>query len=317
VTEAPRAQSPLVDVVAAVIQRPDGRFLLAQRPPGKVYAGYWEFPGGKVEPQEPLEHALARELHEELGIDARHPYPWIVQRYRYPHAHVQLHFFRVLAWDGEPHPKEDQGLAWAALDHLGVSPLLPANGPVLRALALPAQLAITHAQDSGLAQFLPRLDSALARGLRLLMVREKTMPAASLAEFAGTVTQRAHAAGARVVLNAAPGLALSCGADGVHLPAHALLHAPVRPALPLCGASCHDALELAAAERLGCDYAVLGPVRPTASHAGHPGMGWERFAALVRGCTIPVYAIGGMVPGLLERSWTAGAHGIAMMRAAW
>jgi 8-oxo-dGTP diphosphatase len=307
----------LVGVVAALIQRPDGRFLLAQRPAGKVYAGYWEFPGGKVEPDEPLEQALARELHEELGVDVRRAYPWIVQRYRYPHAHVQLHFFRVLAWDGEPHPKEDQRLAWAALGDLGVSPLLPANGPVLQALALPGQLGITHAQDSGLPQFLPRLDAALARGLRFVMVREKRLPAAKLTEFARAVTLRAHAAGGRVVLNAGPELALDCGADGVHLRTRALLNAGARPPVSLCGASCHDAGELAAAEQLGCDYAVLGPVLATASHPGHPGIGWERFTALVRNSTIPVYAIGGMTPALLERAWAAGAHGVAMMRAAW
>jgi len=131
------AAPTLVEVAAAVILRSDGHFLLAQRPAGKVYAGYWEFPGGKAERGEPLSQTLARELHEELGIEVTRAYPWIVQRYVYPHAHVQLHFFRVVGWNAEPHPREQQRLVWAKLGEVSVAPMLPANGPVIRALALP------------------------------------------------------------------------------------------------------------------------------------------------------------------------------------
>lgn len=309
--------SPLVDVTAAVILRADGRFLLGQRPVGKVYAGYWEFPGGKVERGEPLDAALARELDEELGIAPTRAYPWIVQRYVYPHAHVRLHFFRVLGWRGEPHPKEHQALAWAALHDLSVAPLLPANGPVLRALALPDRLGITRAAAIGEAPFLRQLDAALARGLRMVMVREKSMAAAPLRRFAREVVSRCQAAGALVLINGDARLAAGCNADGVHLTAQALMLARARPDLALCGASCHDPGELAQAQALGLDYAVLGPVLPTPSHPGQPAMGWERFAALASGCIVPVYALGGMEPQHLERAWQAGAHGVAMMRAAW
>src|ERR1700712_2750601 len=94
---------PRVEVVAAVLQKPDGTFLLAQRPAGKVYAGYWEFPGGKVEPGEAPAAALARELHEELGIDIQRAYPWITREYDYAHAAVRLRFYRVTDWSGELH----------------------------------------------------------------------------------------------------------------------------------------------------------------------------------------------------------------------
>jgi 8-oxo-dGTP diphosphatase len=93
-----------LDVAAAVIQRPDGAFLLARRPAGKVYAGYWEFPGGKIEAGEPAAEALARELREELGIEPRTAYPWLTREYVYPHAAVRLHFFRVTACHGDPEP---------------------------------------------------------------------------------------------------------------------------------------------------------------------------------------------------------------------
>ena len=270
-------ESSVVDVAAAVILRNDGRFLLTRRPPGKVYAGYWEFPGGKVERGEALPTALARELHEELGLDVTRAYPWIVQSYVYPHAHVRLHFFRVLGWRGDPHPREEQALAWAAVHDLGVAPLLPANGPVLRALALPDRLGITRAGELGMADFLTKLNAALRGGLRMVMVREKVMQRDQLTTFAAEVVQRCHAAGALVVVNGDAELAAKCGADGVHLPAYALMHAQSAPQARLCGASCHDAGELARTEALRFDYAVLGPVLPTSSHPGQPAIGLGAF----------------------------------------
>jgi len=304
----------VVDVAAAVVLRPDGRFLLAQRPAGKVYAGYWEFPGGKAEPGEPLAEALARELHEELGIDVTRAYPWIVEEYVYPHAHVRLHFFRVLAWRGEPHPRERQQLAWAALDDLGVEPLLPANGPVLRALALPSTLAITNASELGIAAALERIERALARGVQLVMVREKQMVPAELLRFASEVVARCRRGGTRVVVNSDAEAARASGADGVHLPSAALMANSTRPRFALCGASCHDERELRQAARLDLDYVVLGPVLPTASHPGAPGLGWDGFRELVRAFRLPVYALGGMREDYLERAWESGAHGIALMR---
>ncbi|HXV08931.1 MAG TPA: thiamine phosphate synthase, partial [Burkholderiales bacterium] len=168
-----------------------------------------------------------------------------------------------------------------------------------------------------LEPFLRQLDAALARGLRMVMVREKKMRADALAVFAGEVVRRCHAAGAQALIHGDARLAAACGADGVHLSAPALLQASTRPSAGLCGASCHDAGELQQAQRLDLDYAVLGAVLPTASHPGQPALGWERFAELIADCTLPVYALGGMQPRHLERAWLAGAHGIAMMRAAW
>lgn len=128
---------PVVQVAAAVILRGDGSFLLAQRPVGKVYAGYWEFPGGKLEPGETPYAALVRELREELGLAVVRAEPWRVKRYVYPHAHVELHFFRVLEWEGEPVGHDGQAFAWQRPGAIDVMPLLPANSDVLEAL-LPA-----------------------------------------------------------------------------------------------------------------------------------------------------------------------------------
>ena len=112
-----------IEVVAAVIYNERGEFLLAQRPPGKPYAGYWEFPGGKVEPGEDAATALKRELHEELGIDVTLAYPWLTRDFDYAHAHVRLRFFRVYRWSGELHGRELQQFTWQSIRHITVSPV--------------------------------------------------------------------------------------------------------------------------------------------------------------------------------------------------
>lgn len=307
----------LLEVAVAVLIRPDGTFLLARRPPGKPYAGYWEFPGGKVEPGEAVTQALAREMAEELGIQVERSHPWITRVFRYPHATVRLHFHRVLGWRGEPHPHEGQQLSWQPPDRVETAPLLPANDPVLRALRLPPLLGITHAAELGVEPFLARLEAALERGLRLVQVREKEMEPERLLAFAREVVVRARRYGARVVVNAEPELARQAGADGVHLTADRLARLQRRPELELCGASCHRRDELERAAALELDYALLGPVAPTLSHPGAPALGWPAFADTARGLPLPVYALGGLTPADLEPAWQHGAHGIAMVRGAW
>jgi 8-oxo-dGTP diphosphatase len=307
----------IVDVVAAVITRSDGSFLLAERPAGKVYSGWWEFPGGKVETGETLVHALARELHEELGIEVELAFPWITRRFDYPHALVRLHFFRVVRWHGEPRGHEQQALAWQRVEALSVAPMLPANAPVLRSLALPPVYGVSAAESLGVEPFLARLDLALARGLRLFQLREKQMSPGDFAAFARRVVERAHGRGAKVLVNADPAAALAAGADGIHLSAQRLMQTASRPDAELVGASCHSPLELARASDLDLDFVLLGPVLPTPSHPSVAQLGWDRFAQWVREYPLPVYAIGGMRPQDLETAWAQGAHGLAMLRAAW
>jgi 8-oxo-dGTP diphosphatase len=119
-----------VDVAVGVLIDAQGRFLLTSRPAGKVYAGHWEFPGGKVEPGETIEQALRRELHEELGITIGHAEPWQVELMDYPHARVRLHFCKVHSWQGEFEMREQQAMAWQDLP-VQVGPVLPGTVPVL------------------------------------------------------------------------------------------------------------------------------------------------------------------------------------------
>ncbi len=302
-----------IEVAAAVVQRADGSFLLACRPAGKVYAGYWEFPGGKVEPGEELADALARELHEELGIEVTESYPWLTRTFTYPHGTVRLHFRRVTAWGGTPRPRERQEIAWQQLGAPLVQPMLPANAPVLAALALPVEYAVTDAARLGVPEMLRRLERRLAGGLRLVQVREPELPAHDRDAFTARALELASAYGARVMTKAP-----YAGAHGTHYTARELMALDERPASTgLVAASCHTREELERAMALGLDFAVVGPVLETPSHPQATGLGWAKLKELVRASSIPVYAIGGLEPGHLVSAWTAGAHGIAMKSAAW
>lgn len=133
----------VVQVAVAIIQKQSGEYLLASRPNGKGWAGWWEFPGGKIEANETPEQALSRELQEELGIKPTRVKAWLQRRFDYPATHdaeaktVLLHFYFVWEWLGEPQALEGQSLVWQHPQQTIVSPILPANAPIMRTLALP------------------------------------------------------------------------------------------------------------------------------------------------------------------------------------
>ena len=311
--------SDVIEVAAAVILRADGsEFLLAQRPGDKVYAGYWEFPGGKVEPGETVRAALVRELREELGISVITCSPWLTRVFTYPHATVRLNFWRVTAWAGEigiGAPLEHDAVDWQKCGKSAtMTPVLPANAPILKALALPATMAITMGESEGVERQLERLEEALDTGLRLIQVRDKGWPFAQRLWFAEAVRRIAGQRGALVLINDDEDIARRIGADGLHLPAAGLAACQRRPDFAWVGASCHGADELRRAAELGLDYALLGPVLPTPTHPAATGLGWAEFARLIAGTPLPVFALGGMRSGMLAVAQEHGAHGIALMR---
>jgi 8-oxo-dGTP diphosphatase len=228
----------------------------------------------------------------------------------YEHGTVMLNFFRVLEWQGEPHPHEGQALVWQRLGEPVVEPMLPANGPVLASLALPLEYAITDAKTLGLAAQLERIEVRLGGGLRLIQVRDKDNWERSQLIYA--VKSMAKDYGAKVLINGGP------AADGIHFSAEQLMRLRARPAgAALMAASCHDVQELGHAMAIGLDFVVLGPVKATTTHPGATLLGWDGFRRIAECASIPVYAIGGLVPQDMDRARAAGAHGIAMIRGAW
>jgi 8-oxo-dGTP diphosphatase len=303
-----------VHVAAGALTDAQGRVLVTRRPDGVHQGGLWEFPGGKLEPGEDVASALARELREELGIEVRAARPLIRIHHDYGDRHVLLDVHLVTAFDGTPRGLEGQPLDWLAPEAMDPARFPAADQPIIDALRLPERYLITGADPRDEQAFLSRLTAALARGARLVQLRAHDLDDAAYADLADAAQVRCRQAGARLVLNRDAALAERLGADGLHLRAAALARLRTRPPLPLVGASCHNAADLAHAAALGLDYAVLGPVLPTATHPDAQTLGWEGFAALADTAALPVYALGGMRPEHLAISFARGAQGIAAIR---
>jgi len=297
------ARAP-VDVAVGVVVRGDGAVLLGQRVAGKPYAGWWEFPGGKLEAVESVEHALARELHEELGLDVRASVPWVVREFSYPHARVRLHFRRVFDFAGEPQSREGQAFVWRAPQAIDVAPLLPATVPVLAWLQLAPECVRSDAARAGEAAFAAAVDAALAAGtLGMLWLREPALPASRFERLFAALHASLRAAGVPLLVDSAHPRACAEQAGGLVLAASHLRAAPARPALRRVGACCETAADLERAAALGLDFAVLrDPV--AAAAAERAALPWylDRDAADDAG------AASGTVD--LDAARRAGAHGL-------
>jgi len=313
----------IIDVAVGVIVRPDGQVLLGSRPDGKPWPGWWELPGGKIEPGETVHAALARELDEEIGIRVTRATPWVVHVHAYPKSTVRLHFCRVSGWEGEPHGRENQALCWMPpSEALTRKDLLPATYPPLRWLQLPERYVISAiGSPDGLDDWLARLDASLATGVRLVQWREPAWPdgpdAPDLHDIMQRTLARCRASKARLLVNSVHPRTWWREADGVHLRAADAAARDARPNIGpggWVGVSAHDAKQLTKARTLNADFAVLGAVCATPSHPGQPGMGWTRFSKLANEAGLPVYALGGQSPDTLDQARRHGAHGIAAIR---
>ncbi len=305
--------------MAGVLTDARGRVLLARRTEGRDLAGLWEFPGGKREPGESAEGALARELHEELGIEAEVGRRLIRVPQHQGHRRLVLDVLHVPRWRGTAHGREGQALAWVPRHRLVDYPMPPPDGPVVAALLQAQRYLVTPPPLGDGAAWLAALRRALAeQRLRRVQLRAGTGtdPARWPALVAAAV-EACRAADVEVLVSGDAALAERLG-TGLHLTAAQLRACAARP-LPgrMLAASCHDADELRLAERLGCDFAVLGPVQATASHPGAAPLGWPGFAALRERVAMPVYAIGGIGIADLAVARAHGAQGIAAIRAFW
>ncbi|HEX2082809.1 MAG TPA: Nudix family hydrolase [Xanthomonadaceae bacterium] len=307
-----------IHVVAGVITDPRGRILLARRTRGRDLAGLWEFPGGKVDPGETPEQALMRELREELGIEAEPGEPLIAVPHRYPHKRLRLDVRRIAGYRGTPKGLDGQALAWVPPHKLASYPMPAADRPVVAALEQPALYLVTPDLTGDDADWLAALARALDTGVRRVQLRSTTTDAPRWAALCGRAASLCRDARAEVLINHDVALARALGV-GVHLRAAQLAGLPQRP-LPsdvAVAASCHTVEELREAERLGCDFAVVGPVRETATHPDAPGLGWAGFAALREYSALPLYAIGGLGPQDIAEARQHGAQGIAAIRSLW
>jgi 8-oxo-dGTP diphosphatase len=316
-SEATAPRQPIHVMAGLLIEH--GCVCITRRRDDAHQGGKWEFPGGKLEAGEDPLTGLKRELHEELGIVVSEAAPFAQVRHVYPEVDVLLDVWRVDRYDGSPHGRETQELRWAEIARLEPAEFPDADRSVLRRLQLPPLYLLSDVEKAGREVFLRRLARALRAGARLVQLREPQMDRASFTSYARQVAALCHDCGGRFLVNADPSWVGECEADGVHLNSARLMGLSERPLTPRhwVGASCHNASELAKAEALGLDFAVLGPVRSTASHPGAATLGWERFAALCGSTVLPVYAIGGMRAADLAAARSAHGHGLAMISGVW
>lgn len=315
-------------VMAGVLQDDQGRVLVTRRPDHVHQGGLWEFPGGKLDPDETPEQGLARELDEELGIRVNGSRPLIRIHHHYGDRHILLDVRRIDAYSGRPSGREGQPLDWLDPEAMDPGQFPAADRPIIMALRLPQLMLITGPDPRHPGVFLERLkrvvSPGIGPGIGLVQLRAHELDDSAYRNLAASAYTLCTAAGARLLLNRDPAAIKDTPRHGLHLSARQLKELKRRPGLPgeLVGASCHDAaeltdLDLTRAVALGLDYALLSPVKVTASHPGASPLGWPHFSALVDPIPLPVYALGGLTPADLAEAVRHGAQGIAAIRGLW
>lgn len=307
-----------VHVMVGILRDREGRVLISQRTADRPHSGRWEFPGGKLEVGEAPEAGLRRELREELGVVAGAMQPLIGVYHEYPELHVFLDVREVRTYGGEPRSLEGQALRWLHPAELDDADILEADLPIIRALQLPDVLLVTP-EPAFENSFLASLEAAIAGGVRLVQLRAPSLNERDYEQLAWQALQVCRTHGAKLMLNADPSILRRVDADGVHLNGARLRSLRQRTVAERkwLSASCHDERELALAAALGVDFALLGPVLPTATHPQAQAIGWRGFERLVGKAAFPVYALGGMRRKDVQRARDAGGQGIAAIRALW
>lgn len=306
----------MIPVACGVLVNALGEVLIAQRPAGRIAAGKWEFPGGKIERGESARAALARELQEELGITVLEARPLISIRHDYSDRTVVLDTWCIAAWQGEPQGREQQALAWCPPERLHEYDLLAADAPIISALRLPVDCVFTPVdmQPVQVLKALPTLPVGA-----LLRLRLPGLGAAAYEALARRTIDEGREHRLQVILDREPAQVAALGAAGWHGSAASMESLSGRPldASYWIGGSAHDAGQLDRWRRLGADYAVLGPVCATASHPGAQTLGWTGFESQVRNSGLPVFAIGGLGPRDHARAHAHYAQGVAGISAYW
>lgn len=306
-------------VAVAVIRDSQGRILLARRPRHVHQGGLWEFPGGKIEPGEVVEQALARELIEELGIEPVSVSPLIRLHHQYTDKAVLLDVWQVDKFNGVAHGREGQPVEWVKAESLADYPLPEANQAILRAVRLPGLYLITPEPGDDHEGFLQELQRCLAAGVKLLQFRARSLNKKDFNTLAGQVIGLSGEYDASVMLNREIGLVPPLGAHGVHLTSEQLMTLRQRPLAEgyWVSASCHNRQELQLAQQLAVDFVVLAPVKKTNSHPEVVPLGWSGFHDLTENASVPVYALGGMSLADMQAARHHGSQGIALISGLW
>ena len=308
-----------IHVAAAVIRGDDGKILITRRAATQHQGGLWEFPGGKVEPGETPQAALARELLEELGIQVGACRPLIKVNHDYNDKQVLLDVWEVSSFSGEPHGAEGQPLAWVTARELGQYDFPAANRAIVAAASLPSQYLITPGELET-PVLLRGMQKAIAGGIKLLQLRAPNGYDPQYRDLA--VDAAGLCAGkAQLMLKGPLEWLGDFPSAGWHLTSAQLRKYAAKgrpfPKERWLAASCHDAEEIELAKQIDADFITLSPLQPTQTHPHAQPLGWARAGELIEGFDRPVYVLGGVAPQDQQRAHELGAQGVAGIRAFW
>jgi 8-oxo-dGTP diphosphatase len=305
--------TPVVDVAVCVVQTPDGRVLLAERTRRQVAAGFWELPGGKIEPGETPLQAAVRELQEETGLTPAGVTAWLSYEHQFPSKRLRLHFFRARSWQGSPHGREGQRLAWVDPRAPHVGPILQSNDRALLALSMPPTYMVADfGAHSGVEGFLEAVRHALASGETLIRLRMTAISPGQTASLLARVAGVAAAFPAAAILAPSAMEARRAGLAGVHSCTQALRRLTTRPSARLWAATCHDETDLARAISLGADFVVMSPVLPDPESPWQAPIGWDTLRRHIVTSPVRVYAHGGLTRADTHAALQAGAAGLVL-----
>ena len=300
-----------IEVVVGIIHNSNNEVFIAKRQKNQFMAGYWELPGGKVEPGEDHLSAIKRELFEETGITVKDCK--LVQKIQhiYPEKTINLSVYSVDDYLSEPLGSEGQEITWSSADKFKNFKLLPTMWRIIHKFSLPKFYWITpdnHQSDIVINE----CKKQLANGVKFIQLRSKTHLDHTYIKKINRLCKKNQA---KLILNT-PNKTFNEPCDGWHLTSLELMSLKERPVIEekLIGASTHNIDEALHAENISADYISLSPIEKTLTHPDSPPLGWEDASGIIEKCNLPVFLLGGMKKNLIEKALSIGAQGVAGIR---
>ncbi len=306
-------------VVGIIYNKTKDKILISQRSDHVHQGGLWEFPGGKKIKNESQFSTLKREIHEEIDITINQSHHLVSYEYDYTDKPIRLCAWIIDHWDGVPKANESQKIEWVDYKALSKIDFPTANKRLITTLALAPIYVITPNLKEYDVHFYSVIEELLKNGLKILQFRSPLISAKQHQVIVEKLVTLCEKYACKLIYNGKINDAIGYGAHGVHLSSDRLMKEKIRPVseMFLVGASCHNEIELLHAERIGLDYCVLSLVHQSTSHINKTGMGWKKFFLLSQLVSIPVYALGGVMPSEFKIARKNGSHGIAMISGVW
>ncbi len=316
----------VLHVAVGVIKNNKNQVLLSRRSVGVHQANLWEFPGGKLEPEETIREALSRELKEELALTVKSAEPLIKIYHDYDEHSVLLDVWQIDSWDiglvedNGHQGQEGQRIEWVDISSLGSREFPAANKPIVKAVQLSDFYLICPEPEADSNNYINKFKACISAGVRLFQLRYgEELHYERNEALIKELIELCKTSHSQLLINNSPGYAAKIGAHGVHLNSERLLQCCERPLDKnfLVSASCHNSTELEQACMIDVDFAVLSPVNKTSSHKAAQPLGWDKFKNLVEPANIPVYALGGMGAEDMNKFREFGAQGVSVLSGIW